>query len=45
MERVEAMVPPPLYEDVEEYKQAEGFNNRSQAIRWLLKQGLECEKA
>jgi metal-responsive CopG/Arc/MetJ family transcriptional regulator len=43
MERIEAMVPPPLYEDVEDYKEERGFNNRSQAIRWLLREGLDGE--
>lgn len=41
MERIEAMVPPPLRENIDEYQREEGFENRSQAIRALLRRGLE----
>jgi len=43
MERIEAMVPPPLYEDLEEHREERGYENRSQAIRSLLRRGLERE--
>jgi metal-responsive CopG/Arc/MetJ family transcriptional regulator len=43
MERIEAMVPPPLYEDVDEHQEKCGFDNRSQTIRSLLRRGLESE--
>jgi metal-responsive CopG/Arc/MetJ family transcriptional regulator len=45
MERVEAMVPPPLYDDVEDFKEQNGFENRSQAIRAILRRGLDGETA
>jgi Arc/MetJ-type ribon-helix-helix transcriptional regulator len=45
MDRVEAYVPPPLEEGIENHRESNGFENRSQAIRDLLRQGLECEKA
>lgn len=41
MERIEAMVPPPLEENISEYQQKNGFENKSQAIRSLLRRGLE----
>ena len=41
MERIEAMVPPPLKQNLEEYREEHGFENRSQAIRALLRRGLE----
>lgn len=41
MERIEAMVPPPLKQDLEQYRKKHGFENRSQAIRALLRRGLD----
>ncbi|WP_268869912.1 hypothetical protein [Halosimplex carlsbadense] len=41
MERIEAMVPPPLNDGIEEYRENQGFENKSQAIRALLRKGLE----
>jgi metal-responsive CopG/Arc/MetJ family transcriptional regulator len=41
MERIEAMVPPPLKQNLEEYREEMGFENRSQAIRALLRRGLD----
>jgi len=41
MNRIEAMVPPPLKEGIEQYREENGFENRSQAIRSLLREGLK----
>jgi len=41
MDRIEAMVPPPLDEGIEQYREQQGFENKSQAIRALLRRGLE----
>jgi len=41
MERIEAMVPPPLEQNIEKYRQEHGFENKSQAIRALLREGLK----
>lgn len=43
MERVEAYVPPPIRNGIEEHRQEHGFENRSQAIRDLLRRGLDNE--
>lgn len=40
MERIEAMVPPPLVDSIDSFQEKEGFENRSQAIRALLRRGL-----
>lgn len=45
MERLEVYVPPPMAETVEEHQQQNGFDNRSQAIRDLLRRGLDGETA
>lgn len=44
MERVEAYVPPPIEEGIEEHKENHGFENRSQAIRDLLRRGMQTER-
>lgn len=41
MERIQAMVPPPVKSGIEEYQESKGFDNRSQAIRDLLRRGLD----
>lgn len=41
MERVEAYVPEPLVQQMNEYKSEHGYENTSQAIRALLRSGLE----
>lgn len=43
MERIEAMVPPPLQQDIKRYCDRRGYENKSQAIRELLRQGLNQE--
>lgn len=40
MEKIEAMVPPPLRRGVENFRDREGFENDSQAVRELLRRGL-----
>lgn len=45
MERIEAYVPPPLEQEIEQHREEQGFENRSQAIRSLLRRGLECDNA
>lgn len=40
MDRVEAMVPPPVKNGIEQHRKKHGFENRSQAIRDLLRRGL-----
>lgn len=40
MERIEAMVPPPMEKNIETFQEREGFENKSQAIRELLRRGL-----
>jgi len=41
MERVEAYVPPFIEEGIEDHREKYGFENDSQAIRDLLRRGLE----
>lgn len=41
MERVEAYVPEPLIQQMDEYKSEYDYENRSQTIRALLRSGLE----
>lgn len=43
MERVEAYVPPPIEQGIEKHRQKHGFENRSQAIRDLLRRGIDNE--
>ena len=45
MQRVEAYVPPPIEEGIEDHRKENGFENRSQAIRDLLRRGLDGENA
>lgn len=44
MKRLAAKVPPPVYDDIERFKEQRGYENRSQAVRALIRQGLECER-
>ena len=39
------MVPPPMKDDVEEFQEKRGYDNRAQAIRELLRRGLQGETA
>jgi len=41
MERIEAMVPPPLEDGIENHQKENGFENKSQAIRDLLRRGMD----
>jgi len=41
MNRLEAYVPPPLDHDIERYQEENGFENKSQAIRAILRRGLD----
>lgn len=41
MERIDVMVPPPLKHRIKEHREDRGFENDSQAVRNLLRQGLE----
>jgi len=45
MERMDMLVPTPLREQVEEYQESEGYDNRSQAARSLIRKGLDSEGA
>ena len=40
MDRIGVKVPPPLADDIETFQEREGFENKSQAIRELLRRGL-----
>jgi len=41
MQRVEAYVPPPIAQGIEDHQDEYGFENRSQAIRDLIRKGIE----
>ena len=41
MERMDLAVPSPLLESVEQFEETEGYDNRSQAARELLRRGLD----
>lgn len=40
MNRLVAMVPPPLEADIEQFQVEKGYENKSQAARELLRRGL-----
>jgi hypothetical protein len=44
MERIEAMIDPVLREDIRAYKDERGYENTSQALRALIRAGLEHER-
>lgn len=41
MQRLMVSVPPPLKENIELFEEEWGFDNRSQAMRELLRRGLD----
>jgi metal-responsive CopG/Arc/MetJ family transcriptional regulator len=41
MNRIGVMVPPPMEAEIDEYQERHGFENRSQTVRALLRQGLQ----
>lgn len=43
MERLAAKVPPPLNDRVDDFKKRHGYETRAQAIRALLRRGLDNE--
>ena len=45
MKRLAANVPPPVYDDVEQFMQERGYENKSQAVRALIRRGLDGETA
>lgn len=40
MERIEAYCPPPLVSDMDDFAEEQGYENRSQVIRALIRTGL-----
>lgn len=44
MEKIDVMVPPPLTRSIEQFREEEGYENRSQAIRELLRRGLSTSE-
>lgn len=40
MERLEAHVPPPMKRSIKDFEEREGYENQSQAVRELLRRGL-----
>jgi metal-responsive CopG/Arc/MetJ family transcriptional regulator len=41
MQRVSVKVPPPLKEEISEFQSETGYETESQAVRELLRRGLE----
>lgn len=43
MQRVEARVSAQIKQDIDQFQERYGYKNKSQAIRELLRRGLNCE--